>query len=168
MPLSYSLLSSPKISFLDDILTELEKELVAKNEAFIIEKVCYKFSKPDKIFGSFKKTKSFIPKNKEQLYFKIATLYLEREKLISIIQLNPEKPTYLINYEGIVLVKRGGLCKKLFLEKVSGWLQRLAWIIVFLTFLVNTLVELGYIQKSTVCTNENPPSVLEYKSIKKT
>lgn len=155
----YRLLSSPKIRFLDDILIELEKEPVEQSEDCIAPKVCYKDTKPDKVFGSFRITKPFIPENKERKYFRIATLYLERKNLITILRFNPFTPTYIINYEGIVLVRGGGLGRKLVLEKLSGILQRLAWTIVFLTFLINTLIQLGYIQKSTVTTEQTIPNL---------
>lgn len=141
----YRLLSSPKIRFLDDILIELEKEPVEQNEDCIAPKVCYFDSEPDKIFGSFRLTQPFIPEGKERLYFRIATLYLERENLISVIRVNPYTPTYLINYEGIVLVKNGGLGRKLFLEKWSGRLQRMAWIVALLMLILKIIIDLNYI-----------------------
>ncbi|NGZ90402.1 hypothetical protein [Psychroflexus maritimus] len=154
----YRFLSSPKIRFLDDILIELEKEPVEQNEDYIAPKVCYFDSKPYKIFGSFRLTQHFIPKGKERLYFRIATLYLERENLISIIRVNPYTPTYLINYEGVVLVKSGGLGRKIFLEKLSGILQRLAWTTVFLAFLINTLIQLKLVHPFKASNRETNPS----------
>ncbi|WP_417197769.1 hypothetical protein [Bizionia sp.] len=154
----YRFLSSPKIRFLDNILIELEKEPVEQNEDYIAPKVCYFDSKPDKIFGSFRLTQPFIKEGKERLYFRIATLYLERENLISIIRVNPYTPTYLINYEGIVLVKSGGLGRKLFLEKWSGRLQRMAWIIAFFTLLFKILIDLNYIQPIKESNSDTIPN----------
>lgn len=161
----YRLLSSPKILFLDDILIELEKEPYEQGEDYIASKVCFKDTKSDKIFRSFRITKPFIPEGEELNYFRIASLYLERENLITVLRYNPFSPKYIINYEGIVLVKSGGLGRKLVLEKLSGVLQRLAWFIVFLTFLVNTLIQLGYISKSTPATEQNIPSLPVNKNI---
>ena len=154
----YKFLSSPKIRFLDDILIELEKEPVEQNEDYLAPKVCYFNSKPTKPFGSLKLTQPFIPEGKERKYFRIAVLYLERENLITTLRVNPYKPDYLINYEGIVLVKNGGLGRKIFLEKLSGILQRLAWTTVFIAFLVNTLIQLNIIQPFKASNRETNPS----------
>lgn len=155
----YRFFTSDKIKFLDDILFQLEKEPIEQNEDNIAPIVCFKDSKPDKIFGSFRITKKFIPEGKERKYFRIAVNYLEREKYVSIIPTNPAIPNYIINYEGIVLVRNGGLSKKIFLDKVTGVLQRTAWLVIFLTFLFNVLLQLNLLEPINRSEEKSPSKI---------
>ena len=142
----YRIFSKDKINFLDEILEELESNPIIRNEDEIAPKLCFydeKFAKRSK--DTFRNTRKFIPINSERLYFRNAALYLDREKLITVIDGGLHNSCqYLINYEGIILIRNGGLAKKIFLEKFTGILQRLAWFVIFLTFLFNVLLQLKF------------------------
>ena len=69
-------------------------------------------------------------------------LHLEKEGLVQKIQ-NPsdvELPIYLITYSGVILVRNRGYSKKLVLDNVKDFLQRLAWFVAILTLILNLYI----------------------------
>jgi hypothetical protein len=137
----YKLLAGDKIRFLDDILTFLESSVEQQDEDIVASKTCYNEHK-DKIFGIIYSFKSFLTKDKERLYLRVAMLHLEKEGLIHNHPnlKNIEVPIYLISYSGLILVRNGGYCKKVVLDRLKEFLQRLAWFFAILGLLLNAYI----------------------------
>ncbi|OWP86213.1 hypothetical protein BWK60_10000 [Flavobacterium covae] len=137
----YKFIAGNKIRFLDDILTFLEDGVEQKDEDVITLKVCYNEYK-DKILGKMHTLKPFLTEEKGKLFLRVALLHLEKEGLIQKYS-NPSNiavPIYLITYSGLILVKNGGYCKKLILDKLKEFLQRLAWFVTLLTLILNLYI----------------------------
>lgn len=137
----YKLLAGAKIRFLDDILTFLESSVEQQDEDLVASKTCYNEYK-DKIFGIIYSFKPFLTKDKERLYLRVAMKHLEKEGLIHNYpnQKNIEVPIYLISYSGLILVRNGGYCKKVVLDRLKEFLQRLAWFFAILGLLLNAYI----------------------------
>jgi hypothetical protein len=140
----YKYTTSKKVRFLEDILKFLEQNPFEHKEDDLATKVCFNYVN-QKPLPSIRMTKRFIPEGKERLFFRIASIYLEKEGLLDILKVNPNNPTYIITYQGIILVRKGGLGKKIFLDNTNGFLQRLFWFVGFLTLLFTILLQLGYL-----------------------
>lgn len=137
----YKYLVSGKIRFLDDILYFLESKLELQSENELSLGTCHKANK-NKLSGITYSFKSFLPKDRERLYLRVAMIYLEKENLIikQINLNNVEVPDYLISYSGIVLVRNGGYSKKFVLDKLKEFLQRLAWFVTVLALILNLYI----------------------------
>ena len=152
----YKLLAGNKIQFLDDILTFLESKVEQQTEDLVASSSCYNYNK-DKVLGINYSFKSFLPKDKERLYLRVAMLHLEKEGLVNKLP-NPnniEIPLYLITYQGIILVRNGGYCKKLILDNIKETLQKIAWFITILTLILNLYINKEkLISSSDTSTNQ--------------
>lgn len=137
----YKFLAGNKIRFLDDILTFLESSVEQQNEDVVASASCYNSNK-DKFLGITYSFKSFLTQGKERLYLRVAMLHLEKEGLIQKYPNlnNVEVPIYLISYSGLILVRNGGYCKKLVLDRLKEFLQRLAWFFAILGLLLNLYI----------------------------
>ncbi|GIZ10387.1 hypothetical protein [Flavobacterium sp. UMI-01] len=142
-------LDEEKFLFSDDILNQLAKEPEFQNEDYVAPIVCNNLVDIE-IFGKIYTPKDFIPKDKERLYFRNATLYLESKNLIIVDRTNPINPKYLISYEGLILVKNGGIIKDLRNTHIKDFLQKAVWFVAILTFFVSTLLSLFH-QDSNKC-----------------
>ncbi len=132
-------LDEEKFQFVDDILVQLAKEPEFQLEDYIAPIVCNNVSDVE-IFGKIYTTKDFIPQGKERLYFRIATFYLEEKKLIIVERSNPDNPKYLISYEGLILVKNGGLITELRNKYIKNFLEKTALVITILTFFLTVIL----------------------------
>jgi hypothetical protein len=148
----YKLLAGNKIKFLDDILTFLESQVEQQTEDLVASNSCYNSTK-DGVNYTFK---SFLTKDKERLYLRVAMLHLEEEGFITKYPniKNIEVPLYLITYSGIILVKNGGYSKKLVLDRLKEILQRFAWFVTILTLLLNLYVNKDKLISSDTSTNQ--------------
>ena len=133
-------LDEEKFQFLDDILEQLVREPEKQKEDYIAPIVCNTKAEVE-FFGAIYTPKDFIPKDKERLYFRIATMYLEEKRLIFVDRMNAYNPEYLISYEGIILNKNGGIVKDLKNTYIKDSLQKTVWIIAILTFLLTSIVQ---------------------------
>ncbi|WKW45493.1 hypothetical protein P3875_06790 [Myroides sp. JBRI-B21084] len=126
---------------MDDVLSFLESSVEQQDEDIIASKTCYNEHK-DKIFGIIYSFKPFLTKNKERLYLRVAMLHLEKEGLIYNYPnlKNTEVPVYLITYSGLILVRNGGYCKKVVLDRLKEFLQRLAWVFAIIGLLLNAYI----------------------------
>lgn len=134
------ILDEEKFQFLDDILEQLVSEPNLQKEDYIAPIVCNTKTEIE-FFGYIYTTKEFLPKDKERLYFRIATMYLEEKKLIIVDRTNPYNPDYLISYEGIILNKSGGIVKDLRNNYIKDFLQKTVWVVAILTFLLTSIVQ---------------------------
>ena len=132
-------LNEEKFQFVDDILIQLAKEPDFQLEDYIAPIVCNNVSDVE-IFGKIYTKKDFIPQDKERLYFRIATFYLEEKKLIIVERSNPYNPKYLISYEGLILVKNGGLITDLRNKYIKNFLEKTALVITILTFFLTVIL----------------------------
>jgi hypothetical protein len=137
----YKFLAGNKIRFLDDILTFLESSVEQQNEDTVASASCYNSNK-DKFFGITYSFKTFLTQGKERLYLRVAMLHLEKEGLIHKYPniKNIELPIYLISYSGLILVRNGGYCKKVVLDRLKEFLQRSAWFFAILGLLLNAYI----------------------------
>lgn len=137
----YKFLAGTKIRFLDDILTFLESSLEQQDEDKVASQSCYNSNK-DNFLGITYSFKPFLKEGKERLYLRVAMLHLEKEGLIHKYPnvKNIELPIYLISYSGLILVRNGGYCKKIVLDRLKEFLQRLAWFFAILGLLLNAYI----------------------------
>lgn len=116
-------LDEEKFQFLDDILEQLCKEPERQKEDYLAPIVCNTKAEVE-FFGTIYTPKEFIPKDKERLYFRVATMYLEEKKLLIVDRTNPYNPDYLISYEGIILNKNGGIVTDLRNTHIKDFFQK--------------------------------------------
>jgi hypothetical protein len=76
-----------------------------------------------------------LPKGSELLYFRLATRYLEDNKLIFSNNTGDNNFQYIISYEGLLLSKNGGFKKQHSNNKLKSYLQNSVWIVTLCTFL---------------------------------
>ncbi|MEZ7507351.1 hypothetical protein [Flavobacterium sp. Arc2] len=159
----YKLLAGDKIRFLDDILTFLESSVEQQNADMVASASCYNYNK-DKFFGITYSFKPFITQSKEHLYLRVAMLHLEKKGLIHKYPnlKNIELPIYLISYSGLILVRNGGYCKKIVLDRLKEFLQRLAWFFTILGLLLNAYI---YRDKLTFFSDTSTNPKTEVKDI---
>jgi len=126
------------LKYLDEILKELlETTGDYVNEDIIAPKVTFKKHKTP--IGDFITTYEGIPEDKERVIFRLAMRHLEKQDLIIMQAIDKNSPDYMITFEGLVVVKNGGLLKQRNNEKIKDFLQKIFWVIALLAFVVNTV-----------------------------
>jgi hypothetical protein len=162
----YKFLVGGKIRFLDDILTFLESKVEQQSEDIVASNTCY-LSNKDKFFGVIYSFKTFLPKDKERLYLRVAMIHLENEKLIiKTTTKNLYIPDYLISYDGIILVKNGGYSKKIVLERLKELLQRCAWFTALVTLGFNIYFQTHTVKLSSDISKSQVKQVSQTPKIK--
>ena len=136
----YKILVSRKLRFLDEVLEILAKDPGVKiKEDDLANKIC--FDETDvEILGKLFFRKEFIPENKEIMFTRLACIHLEDLKLLHKYTIIPEKPEYLISYEGIICVQDGGLSAKNIKSSFKSILQNLVWLSTLIAFCINTFL----------------------------
>lgn len=137
-----------KFQFLDDILEQLSSDPSLQAEDYVAP-IVWNTKADVEFFGEIYTPKDFLPKDKERLYFRIATIYLEEKKLITVDRTNPYNPDYLISYKGIILNKNGGIVKDLRNKYIKDFLQKTVWVVAILTFLLTSIVQCNTFTKSS-------------------
>ena len=155
--------SGSKIYFLDEILIALNSKPIKFDEDELSLLVCNSAT-PFQF-------KEFLPKDNERLFLRSAMLYLEDKNLIHKFPntTNIEIPIYLISYEGIILVKKGGLGKQIILERLKDFLQRLAFLTAFITLLFNIIIQYPKIKDASFgdsCSKNIPLVKPQLKKVK--
>ncbi|AXG73602.1 hypothetical protein DVK85_04900 [Flavobacterium arcticum] len=130
-----------RLVYLDDILTELSKNLGEfKSENDIARSVSF-IKYYDEIFGEWSYTKPDIPAGKERMVFRIAAIHLSELGMLYRKDSNPYTPDYMISYKGLELLSTGGLHRQFYRERVKHIFQITVWFIAILTFLVSTIFQ---------------------------
>ncbi len=133
-----SFLISPKFCFLDLILKELSQNFgYYHKEKELVEKVTKTITKVEGTTFYIKLNKLFITDGNETYFVRCACDYLEEQKLISINKLPPYDVKYTLTYNGLIIVKSGGLFWSKFWSFIKNFFQYAVWIVAILSFVVN-------------------------------
>lgn len=128
-------------AFLDSILVVLSFNPTFNIEDDVYQKVCFEktTTKFNGVKLHFDEFKEFLPKGSELLYFRLATRYLEANKLIFSNNIGDDNFQYIISYEGLLLSKNGGFKKEHSNNKLKSYLQNSVWIVTLCTFLYTSI-----------------------------
>ena len=132
------LLFSPKFYFLDLLLKELSQNFgYYYKEEELVEKVTKTITKVEGTSFYIKLNKFFITDGNETYFVRYACDYLEEQKLISINKLPPYDVKYTLTYNGLMIVKSGGLFWSKFWSYIKNSFQYAVWLVAILSFVVN-------------------------------
>ena len=133
-----SFLLSPKFYFLDLILKQLSQNFgYYYKEDELVEKVTKDTSYVKDFNFHIKYTKKFIQEGNETYFVRYACQYLEEQNLIYISKLPPYDVKYTLTYNGLIIVKSGGLFWSKFWSYIKNSFQYTVWLVAILSFVVN-------------------------------
>lgn len=129
---------SPKFYFLDSVLKELSTNFgYFYEEDNLVEKI----TKEDFLIKTFnftlRRNKPFIDIGNEKYFTRYACQYLEEQKLVAITLTGEDEVKYTLTYNGLIIVKSGGLFWSKFWNQLKTSTQYIVWIVAILTFVVN-------------------------------